>query len=258
MDISFVIVEYCDTDILSDAVQSIFDKIQGLEYQIIVVSNSNYNQNKQNELQANLPNCFFIFSQTNLGFGKAVNQGIKGALGKYIVLLNPDAKLLNNGLSDAINFMSSRPKSAVLGPAVIDKSGDFQDSCRDFMTPWILFKRTIKRMLGIATGAVLEKRNLNSPQLVDWLSGSCMMLRKAAIEEVGLIDERYFMYAEDMDWCRSFSVNGWGVWFFPMWKIEHNASRDSSSKLFFSNKLMWIHLHSLLKYYLKWSFTKST
>jgi N-acetylglucosaminyl-diphospho-decaprenol L-rhamnosyltransferase len=103
-----------------------------------------------------------------------------------------------------------------------------------------------------SSGAVLDKRDYSVPSPVDWVCGACMMVRSSAIAQSGLMDERYFMYVEDMDWCRRFRINGWQVWYLPYWTIEHNASRGSSGKTGINNRLMWIHIASLTKYMLKW------
>jgi len=252
MNLSVVIVEYMDIEMLKKAVLSITTHIPELSGEIIVVSNSSYPQAKQSKIRATLPQAHFIFNKDNLGFAKAVNQGIRKSSGEFIMLLNPDAKLLDKSLLQAIDFMFENPQVAVVGPMILDHDRKLQDSCRNFMNPFILIKRTFRRVFGLDSGPVLERRDYSKAQQVDWVSGACLIARRAAISGTGLMDERYFMYAEDMDWCRRFWQNGWEVWYYPDWQIEHDAGRGSSSKVNLINKLMWIHLISLCKYYLKW------
>ena len=101
---------------------------------------------------------------------------------------------------------------------------------------------------------VLEQRDYTRAEKVNWVSGACMLVRKSAIDKVGMMDERYFMYVEDMDWCRLFNRRGFEVWYQPIWSVEHNAGRGSTAKFNVGNKLMWIHASSLIKYFLKWSY----
>ena len=252
MDISFIIVEYMDTMTLEKAVFSIIDHVSDVTKEIIVISNSSYSSSEQSDIQSKFSNTRFIFNQYNLGFAKAVNQGIKISTGKFILLLNPDAKILNKGFATVIGFMEQNPHIGILGPKIIDKDGEIQDSYRYFMTIRNLLWRNFRRLVKISSGGILEHKNYSDLQPIDWVSGACMLVRRKAIESVGLMDERYFMYIEDMDWCRRFWKTGWEVWYQPDWKIEHDSGRASTKSFNIGNKLMWIHLISFCKYYLKW------
>jgi N-acetylglucosaminyl-diphospho-decaprenol L-rhamnosyltransferase len=251
MDLSIIIVEYMNLAILEQAVLSCLTLSPDLITEIIIVSNSSYPQQEQAELRERFPEVNFIFNQDNLGFAKGVNQGIAAASGQYIMFLNPDALLLE-GLVQAVNFMRQNPKVAVVGPMIVDNSGDIQDSCRQFMTPSILLIRTLRRLVKMNAGPVLEKRDYHEEQKVDWISGAALLARKTAVDNAGPLDERYFMYAEDMDWCRNFKRHGWEVLYQPNWKVEHNAARSSTSHFSLTNKKMWVHMSSLRKYYFKW------
>ena len=252
MDISFIIVEYMDTKTLEEAVFSIQNHVSDVTKEIIVISNSSYSSNEQAEIQSKFFGTRFIFNQSNLGFAKAVNQGVKVSTGEFILLLNPDAKILNNDFFWLIEFMEQHPNIGMLGPQIIDRDGEIQDSYRYFMTIKKLLCRNIRRFRKISSGGILENKNYSDLQPIDWVSGACMLVRREAIESVGLMDERYFMYIEDMDWCRRFWKVGWEVWYQPDWKIEHNSGRGSTKSFNIGNKLMWIHLISFCKYYFKW------
>lgn len=218
-----------------------------------MVSNSGYAKEAQDTLRTYLPEARLIFNG-NIGFARAVNQGISQSVGRFILLLNPDARLLENGVSEALEFMQSREEVAMVGPMIIDHEGNMQDSARSFMTLGTLAYRTWRRFLSASEGSILDKIDYTTAQTVDWTSGACMLVRRVAIEEVGQMDERYFMYAEDMDWCRRFWLKGWEVWYLPQWIVEHNAGRASSSRFNIGNRLMWIHINSLSKYFVKWRF----
>jgi N-acetylglucosaminyl-diphospho-decaprenol L-rhamnosyltransferase len=252
MDISVIIVEYKDIDIVLNAVRSIAGNLSDLVYEIFVVSNSLYGPDTQRYLTTEFPGVNLIFNRENVGFAKACNQGIKESKGEHVLLVNPDASLLDRSIEHALDLMKKNNRIAIVGPTIIDRSGVVQDSCRNFMTFGKLLKRTLKRTPTSRSNGIVETEDVHDVRSVDWVSGACMLIRREAINEVGLLDERYFMYVEDMDWCRTFWSTGWEVWYQPGWKIEHNAGRGSTSGINVLNKLMWIHILSYSKYRLKW------
>ncbi len=251
MDISVIIVEYKDLEIVKRAVDSIFHHIKGIDIEVIVLCNSSYQKSEQENVKLALSDCTIIF-QDNVGFSKAVNKGIDLSSGQYIMLFNPDAELVDGSLKHAVELLDKQDNVAVIGPKILDNKIEIQDSCREFMTLGILFKRMMSRFFNKSSGPVLEKRDYDKEAKVDWVSGACMLVRKEAIDQVGCMDDRYFMYVEDMDWCRSFNKNSWQVWYLPEWCIEHNAGRGSTGGIPVFNRLMWIHISSLIKYKVKW------
>jgi len=250
-DLTVIIVEYKNTRVTREAVRSVRDCVTILDHEIIVISNSSYNAQEKNEFLRDFADVIVIFNAENAGFAKAVNQGIKVSKSKFILLLNPDAKLLDESISLAINFMDNHENVGIAGPKTVDWSGCIQDSCRSFLTLKGLFERTWKR-ISKQTASILDNMDYERPQSVDWVSGGCMLVRRHAIEEVGLLDERYFMYLEDMDWCRRFWLGGWKVWYLPEWTVEHTGERGSTNHFNIMNRLMWIHISSFCKYLLKW------
>jgi N-acetylglucosaminyl-diphospho-decaprenol L-rhamnosyltransferase len=252
MDINVIIIEYKDTEIVHNAVKSIAANLSDLEYDIFVVSNSAYALDMQNYLKVELPGVNLIFNRKNIGFAKACNQGIKESKGEYVLLVNPDTVFLDKSIERALDLMNKNNRIAIIGPTIINRNGTIQDSCRSFMTFGKLLKRTFKRLSTSRSNGISETENMHDARPVDWVSGACMLIRREAINKEGLLDERYFMYVEDMDWCRTFWTGGWEVWCQPGWRIEHNAGRGSTSRIDLVNKLMWIHILSYCKYCLKW------
>lgn len=254
MDLSVIVVEYKDTEIIKPAIDSVLTWCGDLTAEVIVISNSLYNKDEQNHISSKFSGINLIFNDQNVGFGKACNQGIHNSTGKYVLLLNPDCRLLNLSIRSAVSFMEDNPRVGVVGPLIIDEAGEIQDSCRHFMTPVKLLNRFVKRFFKINSGAVREIIDPSKAQAVDWVSGACMFVRRSAIDSAGMFDKRYFMYVEDMDWCRTFWKHNWEVWYQPSWKVEHNAGRESTERFSITNRLMWIHVTSLIKYYKKWLF----
>lgn len=252
MDLSIVIVEYKDMDILAKAIRSISEASLGIDLEVIIISNSCYSESEQASIRAKFKEIEFIFNQDNLGFARAVNQGTNRASGEFVMLLNPDSELMDKSVLNAIQFMRNREGVGIVGPKIIDRYGHIQDSCRNFITPGKAISRTARRLLGQSTGGILEEKDYSRSQTVDWVSGACMLVRRSAIDDVGLMDERYFMYVEDMDWCRRYWQHNWEVWYLPNWIVEHNATRESTHYLNPFNKLLWVHIESLCKYFFKW------
>lgn len=253
MDLSIIIVEYMDTQLLERAIHSIFANVTDLKVQLIVVSNSCYSEKQQDTLVTTFPRVHFLFNENNLGFSTAVNQGLGACNSEYVLLLNPDATLMDRSILNALDFLRGNPRIAVVGPIIVDSSGSVQDSCRKFMTLSILLKRTLTRILSANHGPISEKMDYSKKQQVDWVSGACLLARRVAIDSIGPMDERYFMYLEDMDWCKRFWLGGWEVWFLPDWQVVHDAGRGSTTKFSIKNRLMWIHFISYIKYLYKWS-----
>ncbi len=258
MKISIISVEYNDLNSLFNLINSIKKNILNIEYEIIIISNSYYNKEKQENIKKYFKKIKFKFNNKNLGYAKAVNQGLRLATGEYILVINPDVVILDNNLLLALSFLENNNKICMVGPRIIDDSSEIQDSYRVFVTPKTLFLRSIKReinkILYKKKYSLLEYNQYFSPHPVDWISGACMLIKKAAIEKVGPMDERFFMYCEDMDWCRRFWQHHYEVWSFPHWTVQHNATRASTSRVFALNKLKIIHIISMLKYFWKWKF----
>lgn len=261
MKISIISVEYKDILSLSNLIFSIRKNILNINYEIIIISNSNYDKEEQSNITKKYYGIKFLFNKKNIGFAKAVNQGLRLASGKYILLINPDAVLLDNNLLIALSFLENNPKICMVGPMIINNLGDIQDSLRVFISLKTILlrfkKRAINKLIKKNKYSLLEYEQYFSPHPVDWISGACMLIRKAAIEEVGIMDERFFMYCEDMDWCKRFWKHHYEVWSFPYWIVQHNATRASTSSVFALNKLKIIHIISMLKYFWKWKLDKN-
>lgn len=251
-NISVIIVEYKNASLVRSALDSLCLLKAKFGLESIVVSNSMYPPGERQKIAAALQDAVLIFNGENVGFARANNQAMRRATGKYLLLINPDAKLSGTGILNTILFMEDNHQAGMTGPIIRDGEGAVQDSCRRFMTLRRVFERNVERLLGRSSGGSSEYSNCSGRRTVDWISGACMLVRRRAMEQVGMMDERYFMYIEDMDWCRRFWEAGWQVWYDPLWQVEHNASRTSTSAYSLTNRLMWIHLQSYVKYFLKW------
>jgi hypothetical protein len=254
MDLSFVVVEYYSLDLLGGYLSSIESYVEDLNYEVVISSNSRYDPKKQRELVESAPPwVIWLFNNSNLGFAKAANKGFSKSRGRYVFLLNVDARIKEGSLKEVILFLDRNPQIAVLGPKIIDEDGRIQDSARAFMTPKLFFKRTWKRIKE-GTKVVFDFELLEEPHPVDWVIGGAMLVRKATFDEVGGFDEKFFLYVEDMDFCLKIWRRGYKVFFWPQLTIQYSGTKKSLplgvkglARAVF-NKYSWIHLINYLRF----------
>ncbi|MBD3300260.1 MAG: glycosyltransferase [Candidatus Moranbacteria bacterium] len=256
---TIIIAVYKNVDILRLCLDSIYQNVsKDFPLEIIVVD-IEATESIRDLAQIDYPHTKYIPCQENVGFAKALNTGIKEARGEYIISLNPDIIIKKNSIETLVQYLKDNPKTGIAGPALLDFNGSSQASCFKFYTPWmILYRRTFIGRLWFAKKALKDfaiKVNDKKPQKIKgWLMGSALALRKEKISKVGLMDERYFMYFEDVDWCRRFYEAGYDIVFVPKAKMFHYHTQSSKSNGFWSlflNKMTLIHVRSGIKYFLK-------
>lgn len=200
------------------------------DFEIMVVDND---QRPAPELSQKVR---LIRNEQNLGFARACNQGIAASGGEYVILVNPDT-LVGRGLFKGMEaFFEAHPKAGVAGPKILDGDGGVQLSARrevSFISG--LLGRTSLLTRLFPKSAVVKKffpaaAELSGPTEVDWVSGACMVLRRRMLEEVGELDERFFMYFEDTDICRRAREAGWVVYYLPAVEVLHHAGTSSKDK----------------------------
>lgn len=232
-----ILVNYNSTDHLLACVKSIYHSLTGVSSKIIVIDNDSKDNVEQ--VTASFPNIQLIKNTTNMGFAKAVNQGIgKGSL-PYIMLLNPDTSISEDFFSKALEFMEQHPDVGIVGPKILDPDGSVQGSARSFPTPLTaIFGRT-SLLTRLFPNNPISRQNIlttgfdgQSTVPVDWISGAGMLVRRKAIDKVGLMDERFFMYWEDADWCKRMWEAGWKVIYYPVISLTHHVGTSSRKKFF--------------------------
>lgn len=256
IQVSFVIIEFHCPELVKDCVQTISDHAANLVHEIIVSSNSQYDKEQRITITRAFPGVKWLFNEKNGGFAYAMNRGIEICSGEAVLLVNPDARFMSS-ISLAFEYLQAQKEVAILGPKMVDKLGNIQDSCRRFMTPLDLFSRLLKRFFLRHDVLLTAHFDYDRGQTVDWVIGACMMLRKSVLAEVGMLDEKYFFYVEDMDLCLRMRLAGWQVDYFPEWKVEYKGSRKST--IFFIkenliNCMSLIHLRSYMRFLLKYLF----
>lgn len=244
MKISFIIVEYYSIDDILACIDSIIETKVGLEYEIIISSNSTYSLEKQQEIQKNMYSAKWLFNDKNGGFAYAMNRGLEKAVGDVLIIMNPDVRI-KRGLSDMLSYFQSHLRVGVIAPKIVNVDGEIQDSFRTFITPWNFAHRHLSRFLGRES---CIKAN-DEAQEIDWVIGAFMVTSRSAYEKVGGLDDKYFMYCEDMDWCKRMHLQGYSVVYYPQAIIEYEGTRSARR----SWKYAWIFLKSLFRYWTKFS-----
>lgn len=237
MDLSIIIVNYNTKDLLMQTIQSVINNTKNISYEIIV-SDNNSTDGSVEMIQEYFPEVKLIENDGNLGFPKGNNVAIKLALGRYILLLNSDTVVIEDCIEKCIKYMDEHNDIGSLGCKVILKSGQLDHACkRGYPTPEASLFYMIKlhklfprnKKFGQYSLSYLHEDETNE---VDSLTGAFMMLRRKVIDQVGLLDEEFFMYGEDIDWCFRIKEAGWKILYYPKAKIIHYKGASSKKKRF--------------------------
>jgi GT2 family glycosyltransferase len=256
---SIIITHHKTPELLDLCLKSIKETIAGIKYEIILVDNES-KEEARNFIKDKHPEVKILCFTKNLGYAKLINAGISQAGGNYLLILNADIIVLDNTVQTMLDYLENHPEVGIIGPQLLDFADNVQNSC--FAHPTIsaiLARRTFFGKTKWGREALekftLKKRDKDSISEVDWVQGSAMLVRKAAIKKVGLWDERFFMYFEDADWCRRFWQNKYKVVYLPGAKMYHYYQRSSRKFGIFDaifNKYTRIHIFSAIKYFLKY------
>lgn len=213
MILSVIIVNFNTKDLLKDCLSSILRQAQGINFEVLVVDNGSTDDSTV-MIKEKFPQVSLIENKKNLGFAKANNQGIKRAGGKYILLLNSDTILKDNPLFRLIRFAEKHPQAGVIGGRLLNRDGREQPSVAPFFT-------LPKAFLWLLTGDRFLYSSPRKPCQVDWVMGAALMIKKEVIDKAGFLDEKFFMYMEEQEWCYRIKKAGWQVWFYPGAEIFH-------------------------------------
>jgi GT2 family glycosyltransferase len=203
---------------------------QSLTIEIIVVDNAS-TDGSVDMVRAEFPQVTLIANPSNTGFPAANNLGIAAAQGRYVLLLNPDTEVLGQALATLVGYMDAHPDVGIVGPQLLHPDGSIQSSRRRFPTLATLFLESTWLERRAPPGLLRRYYFLDQPYRVtldvDWVTGAAMLARHEAIEQVGGIDEGFFMYSEELDWCRRVKAAGWRVVYHPAAQIIHHMGKSS-------------------------------
>ncbi len=236
IDLSVIIVSYQSKNDLKRLLPSVFNSQSKYQYEIIVVDNGSRDGSVE-WLKNSRSEDLKIIENQNTGFAHGNNLGIKQASGKYILLLNPDTELRADTLKIMLDFMEARLDVGISGCKVVKPDGKLDLACkRRFPNPWNSFLRLAR--LSNKNYNLLDKDE-NQETEIDSVMGAFLLIRKSVIEKIGLLDEEFFMYGEDLDWCWRCKEAGFKVWYYPKTSIIHY--KGSSSKKIPFKALKWFH-----------------
>jgi len=261
MKLSIIVTNYKTPDLLKLCLESIKQAGIGLDYEIFVVDSEAQEETEDVIKEYFAGSVSLISFKENAGYARLVNAGLAKARGQYILVLNADMILFKDSLEKMLQYMEKNSKAGMLGPQLLNFNGSIQDSCFRFYRPMtILYRRTFlgrtEKGKADLAGFLMKNFNHQTTKEIDWLLGAALFIRAQAFKEVGPMDERYFLYFEDVDWCRRFHQAGWQVIYFPEAKMHHYHGRvskkDGGVKDVFFNKYAWIHIASGIKYFWKY------
>jgi N-acetylglucosaminyl-diphospho-decaprenol L-rhamnosyltransferase len=229
MKFSVVIVNYASWPLTLRCVESLY-ATDYEDFEVVIVDNDRPEPPE-------IPHpARVIRNRVNLGFARACNQGISASSGDLLVLVNPDALVERDFFGRIEAFFEVNPAAGVAGPRVLDTDGRVQLSARRelSMVSGLLGRTSLLTRL-FPSSTLVKKQfpavtELTGPTAVDWVSGACMIVRRSALEEVGPLDERFFMYFEDADLCRSVREAGWSVYYLPEIEVTHQAGGGTRSR----------------------------
>jgi GT2 family glycosyltransferase len=205
-------------------------------------------------VRQHFPQVRLIANESNLGFTHGNNQGIAASQGRYVLLLNPDTAVIGEAVATLLAFLEAHPDVGVVGPQLRYPDGSIQPSRRRFPTLATAFvESTVLQPLFVGSSLLRRYYVADQPdnvtQDVDWLVGACLLVRREAIEQAGPLDEGFFMYSEELDWCRRIKQAGWRIVYLPAAQVIHYEGKSSEQNLaardlrFHSSKVRYFRKH---------------
>ena len=228
-ELSIIIVNWNVRDLLRDCLRSIEAGSDDLTLEVIVVDSASSDGSVE-MVRAEFPWVHLMACVENVGFPRGNNIGLAKAAGAYLLLLNPDTLVLENALPAMVAYLRSQPEIGALGPKLLNPDGSIQSSRRRFPTLATgFFESTWLERL--APDVLKHYYALDLPDDVtgdvDWVTGACIMVPRAAYETVGGLDEGYYMYSEELDWCRRIKESGRRVVYYPPARVIHHYGKSS-------------------------------
>jgi N-acetylglucosaminyl-diphospho-decaprenol L-rhamnosyltransferase len=242
MKVATIIVSWNTVALLRDCLRALPAAAAGVEHEVVVVDNGSTDGSPA-MVTREFPSVRLICNADNVGFARANNQAIRATQSEYVLLLNSDTVARPDALAGLARFMDQRPRTGAAGPCLLRPDGSPQpyafgsDPSLRYLTA-----RAAKRLL---FRRYLHDWTTNAVQEVDWVSGACMIVRRAAIEQVGLLDEQMFMYFEDNEWCLRLRRADWQVYYNPQVAIIHlggkSARRNPAAQRAYGDSLRYFY-----------------
>lgn len=260
-ELSIIVTCYKHPEMLRLCLRSIRETVKQISYEVIV-ADTETEMDMVDMMAREFSEIPFISFKANVGFQRLVLAGIERSQGAFMLILNHDIVATEGAIEKLLTYLKEHSEVGVVGPKLLNFNGTPQDSCFRFYRPMTIFYR--RTWLGKTARA---KRHLNwflmrecdrtKPLEAGWVMGSVLMVSRAAYEKVGPMDQRYFMYMEDVDWCRRFWEAGYKVMYYPLVSFYHyhgkGSARGGFMGLWLFNRLTWHHIASAYKYFRKYA-----
>lgn len=231
-DVTVIIVNYNTRELLQRCLAALSEASAGVTLQIVVVDNGS-RDGSADFIRAELADrCEIVVNEVNVGFGRANNQAVGRARGRYVLLLNTDAFVAPQGVAKTVRFLDGHPSCGVLGVRLEGQDGGLQPSCRYFPTPWneFLLQTGLARFFP-GTRTIDDMRwDHATPRACDWVPGCYYLVRKSVVDQVGLFDPRFFLYYEEVDHCYAVKEAGWQVMYFPDTTVVHLGGESAQTE----------------------------
>lgn len=263
-DLSIIILNYKMDGLVKNCLKSIYSHAPKANVEVIVVDN-NSQDHCERMVTNHFPQARFIQTGDNYGYAKGNNIGIQQATGRHILLVNPDVVFLDPVFDEIIELMDKHETVGMATVQLRSPDGSIQPGAWRFHTIATPLYQRIRLLrdsrLGQSAIQEFEMKDWNreDSRPVDWVQGSCMIIRREALKDIGLLDEDFFMYFTDVDWCRRCWDAGWKVYYFARPKVIHYYHRESAETLgvlSLKNKVTRIHIKDWLRYL--WKYRRQT
>lgn len=259
MDLSIIIVNYKEPGFLKQCLKGIRLAQPPLTYEIIVVDNASGDRSVE-MVREHFPDVTLIALPENRGLAVGNNLGYRSSRGRYVLFLNADIAIFGGTLEAMVRFMDDHREIGILAPKLLNPDDSIQLSCYRFPSPLVpILRRTplgkLKAAQSILRRYLMLDWNHHTTQPVEWVLGACLFVRRQAMDDVGHMDEQFFVYFEDVDLCRRMWEGDWKVVYFADTHVVHYHQRTSAASPGFSgmfNRLTRIHIQSGIKYFRKY------
>lgn len=247
-DVTISIVSFNTRDLLRAALAAAL-RSAGVSLEIVVVDNGS-KDGSADMVEREFPGVQIIRNADNRGFAAANNVAMRRAAGRHVLLLNPDTEVRPDTIGTLARYLDEHQRTGICGPRVLYPDGSFQSCGYRFPTVWseIRMSKNVNRVIKAVVGPETFVADHPETREVDWVDGCCLMIRRAVIDQIGLLDEQYFLYAEELDWCFNARKAGWGVAAVPAAEMVHHLGKSSSQV---SDRSLVYFMDTRLRYYRK-------
>lgn len=255
IDVTAIVVNYNTCNLLRPCIDALRSSVGDLNMQTVVVDNAS-RDNSADVLRTNFADCDLLFNKQNIGFGRANNQALAIAKGRYVLLLNTDAFVAPDTLARTVRYLDENPRCGLLGARLEGRDGVLQPSCRYFPTPWNEFLMSTGLARFFPRVRMVDDMTWDhaSVRECDWVPGCYYLVRRSVVDEVGLFDPRFFLYYEEVDHCRAVKAAGWSVACYPHTTVVHiggESAKSDSAITDAGRQISALQIESALLYYRK-------